>query len=347
MITFLLLHGPDDATGFQIYPSLIEWLPRCQALEWRANAPDRVTAVQYRDGRETARERRPREQLECLLLDASVLVVWNGIIPPMRAQAVSVARKIGLPVAFLEQTAFADYLQCDPRGVNGYSTAAALPADAFQHITPAPDIEETAWRVPPARDADKALPSLSPETLFFPCQVIDDTQLQCHLPGYSGLEDVFRGIMEALPDGYTLLAKEHPVGYGADRQAYRRLRSRYPAARWCKSTPISRIFSAVRGVVTVNSSVGLQAMQAGLPVLAIGHDLWTKAGLVLRPKRSLAAGLRALAHEHPDQALRRQFLTWLRDHFYVRRDTESIIRRLGEIAAGEAPWIAQTDLPVA
>jgi|GEM_PF-5620738 len=334
MITFLIIDGNDDATGSMIYPPVMELAGECRALRWRADNPREFLLVEYRRGREVSATAYDRGLLECILLDASALVVWNGMIPELRAQAMSTARKIDLPVAFMELSPWADYLQCDPRGVNGYSSAAGLPTAFFAGVEPAGDIEETAWRVPPAGFGER-LPALPEKTIFFPCQVIEDTQMIYHLHGYSGMEDVFNAVATSLPAGYTLLAKEHPAGMKQDRKAYPRMRERFPRVSWCKNVPIPDIFRAARGVVTVNSSVGLQAMQAGLRVLAIGRDAWIKAGLVSRPcGAGLATDIAMMLKSRPKQDLRRRFLTWLRDSCYVRREPGAILRRIEEIAAG-------------
>lgn len=334
MITFFLMHGNDDATGLREFPALVGLLPCCRAIHWHQQTPHEITLIDYHHGNETSFVLQHAGAFGRALCESSVLVIWNGQAPELRVKVVEAARAAGIPVAHVELTPWADYLQIDTAGVNGCSTAASAPASSYADIMPAPDIDDTVWRTPVARGVDEPLPALPDETIFLPLQVMTDTQLQRHCADYSGLEAVFDAVVGALPDGMTLLVKEHPAGYAEDARAYPRLRAKYPAVRWCRSTPIPVIFSAVRGVVTVNSSVGLQAMQAGLPVLALGHDVWTRPGLVSRPEPTLAAGIRAMLQEAPDQEMRRRFLTWLRDRVYVPREPASMIRRLHEIAAG-------------
>lgn len=125
---------------------------------------------------------------------------------------------------------------------------------------------------------------------FLPLQLDSDYQIRVH-SRFAGVPDflqtVLRSFARHAPDGLHLLIKNHPLDNGWID--YRRL-----IARQAKSLQISdrvhfveggdttELLRCARGVVTVNSTVGLIAVVNGTPVKCLGKAIYDIPGLTFQ-----------------------------------------------------------------
>jgi len=82
----------------------------------------------------------------------------------------------------------------------------------------------------------------------------------------------------------------------------------------------SELIGGAEAVVTLNSTVGIEALLLDRPVIVLGRACYDVAGLVLRAgdAAGLDAALAQLPGWRPDPKLRRQFLGWLWNRYLVR-----------------------------
>ncbi len=78
--------------------------------------------------------------------------------------------------------------------------------------------------------------------------------------------------------------------------------------------------AASRGVVTINSSMGLQAFFHDKPVIATGRAFWAQPGLVTvaGSAEALCAALAGAGTLAFDAAFRARFMNWLDRDYYAR-----------------------------
>ena len=111
--------------------------------------------------------------------------------------------------------------------------------------------------------------------VFIPLQVHDDTQVLYNSEYvndmYSFLDIVYTSIKQTDPD-ISIIVKEHPADVG--RIDYTQLRHRYPDIVWLREYPIQELIRNAEAVVTLNSSVGLQAITEYTPVTTVGHSMY-------------------------------------------------------------------------
>jgi capsular polysaccharide export protein len=147
--------------------------------------------------------------------------------------------------------------------------------------------------------ADPAPKDLSEAFLFVPLQVPGDSQLRLFGGAYRTVPD-FVGMLcetsQALPPGWHLRLKEHPSG----QPCAAAIIANHPRARIVldNATDTFAQVAASRGVITVNSSVGLEAMWYDVPVVACGQAFWALPGVAM--VASDAGSLTALL-ARPDQ----------------------------------------------
>lgn len=150
--------------------------------------------------------------------------------------------------------------------------------------------------------------------LFLPLQVHDDTQIVIHSPWVPSMEAMVEEVKKAhaalgLP--HALVVKEHPVDLGRyDYTDY----ARRSGTLWLWDYPLDTVMNRADVVITVNSSVGIEAIVRGKPVVTLGNALYNIPGIVHHaPNAAALPGAIKAALETPvDTAFRHEFLCRLR-----------------------------------
>jgi hypothetical protein len=171
-------------------------------------------------------------------------------------------------------------------------------------------------------------------------QTHGDTQLTLFSP-FQRMQDFVAAALACIPPGMPVVASEHP--WERNRAHYDELRERYPQITWCRTRDVASLLEGAAACITINGTLGYQALLKRVPVVAFGTGFYVKRGIVARPcdygdcaRTALQAALDGSA---TDADLRTRFLGWVRDRWVVRHDPLAFARRLREIAAGQRPWL--------
>ena len=161
--------------------------------------------------------------------------------------------------------------------------------------------------------------------LFVPLQVPDDSQMTLFAGWCGGLQGFIAALAEAsrhLPEGWHLRVKEHPSSKVAVTDEINALIASGARIVQDNATDSFAQIAASAGVITINSSMGLQAMFWDKPVVITGEALYDIEGAVMRADSAAALGaLCAQATELSfDADLRARMLTWLARDYYVSFD---------------------------
>ncbi len=109
---------------------------------------------------------------------------------------------------------------------------------------------------------------------LFPLQLETDFQVRRHGPAggvRAALATVLASFARHAPAGARLIVKPHPLDPGLTPWA--RLAAG-PRTIWLDGGGVEALFARLSGVVTINSTVGLSALQAGLPVATLGRAIY-------------------------------------------------------------------------
>jgi capsular polysaccharide export protein len=123
-----------------------------------------------------------------------------------------------------------------------------------------------------------------------PLQLESDVQIRHYspLPTMAGLiEHVMRSFAGAAPAGARLVIKNHPLDPGfvkQDRVVARLGRELGISGRvdYVDTGDASALVHRARGIVTVNSTVGLSSLALGLPVITLGTAIYDMPGLTFQ-----------------------------------------------------------------
>lgn len=260
----------------------------------------------------------------------SMALCWNGL-DRKRLMFALAAKHAGVPVLFAELAPFSGFLQLDTSGVNA---ASSLPREASFYLDWARSTpEEPGWDAPlkniVARAPRKVKISSSNQAqalpdgpyLFVPLQVQGDSQLR-YFGGWihdiPALIDAIDKAARFLPPGWHIRIKEHP----SSTLSFADLVHNTQSGR-CYLSNEEDTFEQVKhsqGVVTVNSSVGLQAFAFDRPVCVLGQAFFDFAPLVKQAgsQNELDRLFSDPVEINFDPAARQSFLRYLLQKRYVK-----------------------------
>jgi hypothetical protein len=156
--------------------------------------------------------------------------------------------------------------------------------------------------------------------VFLPLQVHDDTQVLTHGRWVDSMATLCANVRRAADAlGLPVVAREHPADLG--RIDHRALRRAFPSFLWTRTRPLAPCLRAARAVVTVNSTVGLEALVAGTPVVCCGDAIYEHPALAAsaRSPEELRTALAAACERRdamsPDA--QRAALAWIQETLHV------------------------------
>jgi capsular polysaccharide export protein len=263
----------------------------------------------------------------------AVAVAWNGITGT-RAAFMAAASDAGRPRLFLERAPLPGRLTVDPVGVNQENS---LPRDGKVYLDWAgsdPARTGAGWRAmapklvaraPKRGDVTQGAVSeqlADSPFVFCPLQVPDDTQIR-QFAGWVGDMDGFlavvSGAVTSLPPGWHLRFKEHPSSKIPLARALEQVIARHGDRVVIDNhTDTFGQVAAARAVLTLNSSVGLQAFFFDKPVIVLGQAFFRLEGLVtpVDDPAGLAAAFANAADLAFEAPLRDAFMNYLDQVYY-------------------------------
>lgn len=138
--------------------------------------------------------------------------------------------------------------------------------------------------------------------VFYPLQMSHEAQLTVRAPQHSDQVRTVKNISRSLPAGYRLYVKEHPNLIGGTPLEDLKNMKNLPNVKLIPP-PVSslKIIENSACVVTVNSTVGWEAMLLKKPVVNLGRVFYEISGLTysLRNLRKLPEVIDKAMHENP------------------------------------------------
>ncbi|WP_143005906.1 hypothetical protein [Sporolituus thermophilus] len=267
-----------------------------------------------------------------------LVCVWNGTLIPLAA-ATTVARKTGRKTLFFENGYLPGTTTVDPCGVNYKNSLVGKTRLFYDAVQVDPDklaqLYEQEQRVRALKQKWyhrllKRQPQGSPEPvklpqryIFLPFQVHDDTQVLMHSPTIKTMFQLVDYVIPAVlrhnektGDNLWVIAKEHPSDFG--RIDYGEIKEKYQGfpVIFLRYYPTPALIKGAKGIITLNSSVGIEALLQHKPVITLGNAFYNVPGLVkhVAPPEDLADVL-GFVDCPPNDNLIDKFLYYLRYHY--------------------------------
>lgn len=254
-------------------------------------------------------------------------------------------RQQGIRTMFLELGCLPDTMALDARGVNFDSEVPRDPAFYRAYRPSGEPVTDQLVRRPPRKPVGEPI-TLPSKYIFVPFQVYDDTQILIHSPWLPDMESLFEALLQsvdALPAEYVFVVKEHPTS----RRSYAALHDRHPRIRFANANDTQQLIEHAALVITINSTVGIEALLLGRPVLTLGNAFYNIDGLVSHADNvaQLREVISAPEQAPFDAALVRHVVAWLQERYLVpgrikhwnERHPVRMRQRVDDILRGELP----------
>lgn len=242
--------------------------------------------------------------------------LWNGNKLRQRiviaAAAILQRKRIYFENGLLPNTTTLDF-----RGVNALNSV-PREADFYRRLAATTDLSlptQLHTRAPlPGKQATAEPEPLPEKFIFIPFQVNTDSQITLHSPWLHNMWQLFDAIEAAekncLDAQLHFVIKEHP----SCPQRYPDLHARTgDRLVFVNQRPTQELIEKSVAVMTINSTVGLEALLLGKKVIVLGDAFYAINGLTLRAasQKDLDSTLNSIAAWRPDDDLRRRFLGYL------------------------------------
>ena len=265
----------------------------------------------------------------------SGVMVWNGY-RGRRGLLTLAAQHAGLRVVQFERCAYPGFVQAGLGGTN--AGAAHLLGEAFASTAPDPEIID--WFAATQRQRPKRglLGRLSraqrdkhqqagrpcPTGSFTArCRLLPIPSSRSMVAGSRICPTFISAVTEAarsLPSDVAVVFRPHPSCAVGQAEALQHAAASSDRVRVIAGGTSAALLARSAAVVTVNSSVGLEAFAYDRPVVTLGQSFYGGRGLTheVQDQTALAAAFKGLGDLSFDADRRRRFLTWLRDEGFQR-----------------------------
>ncbi|MCA9838055.1 MAG: hypothetical protein KC422_14145 [Trueperaceae bacterium] len=170
--------------------------------------------------------------------------------------------------------------------------------------------------------------------VFFPLHLEPELALLLYAPYQANQLAVVQNVAQSLPADVCLYVKEHPQSVAKKGLEFYRRIATMPNTRSIYPHTSSRsLIANARGIVTINSTVGMEAMLMGKPAVTLGDVFYTFVDkLVWRAKshEDLPAMIRQFDAFKPDEKMLETFVTALLDES-IEVDPEVLARDLSKL----------------
>ena len=147
--------------------------------------------------------------------------------------------------------------------------------------------------------------------IYFPLHVTDDYKIKRVIPHCVNQASLIEQLSAALPQGYDLVLKEHPMSVGRNSLALLRRLTRVENVRLLDPhTSSHELIRRAAGIAVISSTVGLEALMYARPVLTLGQPFYSGYGVTLDVDsfRELRERVPELLDFRPDRERILQFL---------------------------------------
>jgi Capsule polysaccharide biosynthesis protein len=147
--------------------------------------------------------------------------------------------------------------------------------------------------------------------VYFPLHVTDDYKIKTVIPHCIDQASLVEQVADALPSGYDLVVKEHPMSIGRNPLSFlRRLRRRANVRLVHPYANSHELIREAEAVVVISSTVGLEALLYEKPVLTLGRPFYSGYGVTVDVEsfREIREAVPAVLRFRPERDLLRRFL---------------------------------------
>ena len=265
----------------------------------------------------------------------ALIGLWSGV--KFRARIVRLAAKaLRRRVVFFENGVLPYTTTVDDQGINYHNS---LPRDDQFYLRQVNN--GTAARLPSQlqvrpsqarpKQTSKAI-TLPPKYLLVPFQVNTDSQIVDHSAWIRDMRHLFtvlQTIVEHIYDKQLkLVIKEHPQCPQQYRDLHDIIKT-HERMFFANFNPTQELIQKATAIVTINSTVGWEALLLRKRVITLGYACYNLAGLVrhVKDEKDLIDAINHLEDWQPNERLRRAFLHYVYEYYCIPDDWQQPTER--------------------
>ena len=257
------------------------------------------------------------------------IVVWNG--RKFQDHVLHAVNERRIPIVYFENGVLPASTTVDTRGINADISVPRDPSVYRSADVASLNVNPIIDRQPRKGLLKKASPKVSPAdvgdgiNILLPFQKERDTQILEHSPWIRSMPALVGVVTDALRSAhlgsYRLWLREHPssatrylsINREVASSADRRFANGGKLADWLENMDL---------VITINSSVGMEALLKGKKVITLGNAFYNIPGLVEHAESTeqLTQAIQRVLTTPVDEQLRLGFIAYLANHYVVSGD---------------------------
>lgn len=250
---------------------------------------------------------------------ADVVGVWNGQKQPSAGIA-EAARALGKDVIYFENGLLPNTTTCDWSGVNCKNS---LPKEAefyrrFYVDTTLP-CELVTRKAVREKAAGLRAEHLPKRYIFVPFQVETDSQIISNSPWIKNMSQLYShlsNVIDQVDDAdLHIVIKEHP----SEPTRHDHLHHKNKRILFANHCNTQALIERAQAVMTINSTVGIESLMLGKPVIVLGDACYDIEGVThkVQSEQAMLKALNTLAHLYADPVIKGGFLHFLHDHYVI------------------------------
>jgi len=285
--------------------------------------------------------------------EIDMIIIWNGL-QYHAYTAAKTAEKMDIKSVFMENGYFPNTLVMDPAGVNYYNSLVVKERQFYQNIEVDNNklselknrgIKKVKLRKQ-IRNDGKGF-DLPDKYIFLPFQVHDDTQIIIHSHFINNMRKFLievLSVIKKIDKNYWLIAKEHPKDIGRVNYDYLRNKFKKDNVKILKKGDTGKLIQNSEVVITVNSTVGIEALLYHKAVVTLGEAFYNVKGLVYHVNTvdELYFKVKEALTKDVNKEFIDKFIYFLRYNYLVEADKKNrsagsnkeVIERLKDIVGG-------------
>lgn len=267
-----------------------------------------------------------------------LVCVWNGSLIPLAAATI-IAKKLGKKTLYFENGYLPGTTVVDPKGVNNHNSLVGLSKSFYETVEiDEAKLEKIRKERPVARTIKRKwydrlkLSNQSPEHdavslpehyILIPLQVHDDTQILLHSPNIKSMDQLVDCVTTAVEQynicsdiPISIVVKAHPSDSGRIDYSKIEQTCRKKKALFLRYYPTQTLIKQAAGIITINSTVGIEALIQHKPVITLGNAFYNVPGIVhhVDDPKMLPDMIPVIANQQVNHRLIDQFLYYLGIH---------------------------------
>ena len=249
-----------------------------------------------------------------------VVCIWNGHrLPEMAIKAA--ARGRGIKIAHFENGLLPGTTTMDFSGVNAFSSisGASLFYERYFKENQCISLADTKLlvRKPHKKKTQLSARLVDEKYIFIPFQVNFDSQVIINSPWLNSMESFYMlllSVVDEVDEALTFVIKEHP----SDPRRYQEFYDKHPRIKFV-SEDTEQLIRGAQAVITLNSSVGIEAAMLEKKVIVLGNACYSveKMMQVVTSKEGLKNALNSLDKQKIDLDVTRAFFTYLKNDYLL------------------------------